>query len=362
MKALPGRPCAFSAAFLISAVFLISAGLVSLAAGPAKASGEVLVSLDYQTDPALAECPTAADFRREIVRQLGRDPFRAGAPRRLVVRLYPKGPRMGGQVEWRDAHDEWEGERTFSSRNESCAQVARAMALATAIQIQLLARVDVAGPASPAAESKPPRPAAGDVEPAAAGPVPAIAAVASSSAPAPSAPAQKEPRIAVDVGVGLIRDFGDSPAFVLPRVAIWWGRPSAIDVRLAVSGLGPGAEVARPQGAAQIDRLVMTLELVRRFRSGRALQPLLAIGAGWQDVRARGTSSMPSLDHEGQVFSGLLSASGGLTFALAGQLFALVEAEALLFRPSVSVQVGSSEAAHLDGAALFVHGGLLARF
>jgi hypothetical protein len=35
--------------------------------------------------------------------------------------------------------------------------------------------------------------------------------------------------------------------------------------------------------------------------------------------------------------------------------------EAFLFQPSVTVQVGSAAGAYLDGAALFVHGGLLAR-
>ena len=335
------------------------AAVALLAASPAHAGGEILVSLDYQTDPALPECPTAADFRREIVRQLGHDPFRESAPRRVAVRLYPAGSRLGGRVEWRDANDEWEGERTFSSRNESCAQMARAMALATAIQIQLLAHVETDSLAKPADYSKSTRPAVGDVKPAVVSPTPPSGAVASSPTPAP-----REPRIAVDVGVGVVQDFGDSPALVLPRVAVWWGRPSAIGLRLTVSGLGPGAQVARPEGVAQIDRLVMTLELVRFFRPGRIVQPLLAVGGGWQDVRARGTSAMPSLSpaHQGQVFSGVVSASGGLAFEIAAQLFAIVEVETLLFRPPVTVQIGSSQAANLDGVALFAHGGVLARF
>jgi hypothetical protein len=335
------------------------AAVALLAARPAQAGGDILVSLDYQADPALPECPSAADFRREIVKQLGHDPFREHAPRRVVVRLSPAGARMEGRVEWRDANDEWEGERTFSSRNEGCAQMARGMALATTIQIQLLAHVEQDLLVKSATDSKPPRPPVGDVKPAVVSPTPASGTVAS-----PPAPAPREPRIAVDVGVGVIQDFGDSPALVLPRVAVWWGRPSAIGLRLTVSGLGPGAEVARTDGVAQIDRLVMTIELVRFFRPGRIVQPLLAVGAGWQDVRVRGTSAMPSLApaHEGQVFSGVVSASGGLAFELATRLFAIVEVETLLFRPSVTVQVGSAQAATLDGAALFAHGGVLARF
>lgn len=200
------------------------------------------MSLDYETDPALPECPGALEFRREIARQLGHDPFRQNAPRRVVIRLYSTGARMGGRVEWRDASDEWEGERTFSSRNESCAQTAGAMALATAIQIQLLARVEEDWLAKPAADSKSLRPAVSDLKATAESPTPASGAVAP-----PPGPAPREPRIAAEVGVGVIHDFGDSPALVLPRVSVWWGRPSALGLRLTVSGLGPGAEVAPPR-------------------------------------------------------------------------------------------------------------------
>jgi hypothetical protein len=354
VKALAPRLRAFSAVLAFIAVPTAFA---------ARARAEAQVSLDYATDPSLAACPSAADFRREIVRQLGHDPFRDPAPRRVVVRLYSAGARMGGRVEWRDAHDEWAGERTFSSRNEGCAQMARAMALATAIQIQLLDRIDGSVPPKLAADSKPPGPPVDGLRPPVVAPSPPATSAALFPAPA-AVPAPRDPWIAVEVGAGVLSDMGDSPTMVLPRVAVSLGRPSDIGVRLAASGLGPGAEVSRPEGSAQIDRLMMTLELVRGFRPGRIVQPLLAAGAGWQDVRVRGTSAMPSLApaHAGQAFSGLLSGGGGLAFALASRLFAVVEAEAILFRPSVTVQVGSAEAAHLDGVALGAQGGLLARF
>ena len=140
------------------------------------------------------------------------------------------------------------------------------------------------------------------------------------------------------------------------------GRPSAIGVRLAVSGLGPGADVTRTEGVAQMDRFVMTLELVHFFRAGQPIQPLVAVGGGWQDLRVKGISAMPDLAHQGQAVSGLLTASAGAAFALAARLAFVVEVETLLFWPSVTVDVGTSQAAHLDGAAVFVHGGVLARF
>jgi hypothetical protein len=322
-----------------------------VAARPARAAAEVLVSLDYQADSALSDCPSAADFERQIVRQLGRDPFRESAARHLVVRLFPAGTRLGGKVEWRDANDQWEGERTFASRKESCGDMARAMALSTAIQIQLLAHLDATSLVRPVVEAKPPAPV---VE---AKPPPAVVV-----APPPSPP--REPFVAVDIGAGAIQDLGDSPAFVLPRLAVTLGRPSGLGVRLAASGFGPSAQVTRSEGSAQIDRFVMTLEAIRFFRANGLVKPMLAAGVGWQEVSAQGTSSMPSVTaaHEARAFTGLVAAGGGLAFALASRLDAVVEAEALLFSPAVTVKVGSSQAAHLDGATLFVHGGLLARF
>ena len=57
-----------------------------------------------------------------------------------------------------------------------------------------------------------------------------------------------------------------------------------------------------------------------------------------------------------------MTAGGGVAVVFARRLSLVLEADALLFRPSVTVKVGSSTAAYMDGLALFVHGGLLARF
>jgi hypothetical protein len=326
----------------------VLASAVALTAARARATGQALASLDYKADPTLAGCPTAREFSDDIIRQLGEDPFGEDAQHRLVIRLSAHGPRIDGWLEWRDPEDQWEGEREFSARSDGCAQLAHTMALAAAIQAQLLA-----------ADMPPPKPSA-EIRPATASPPPPPPP----SPPAAPPPPPKEPWAAVDAGVGVIQDLGDGPTIVAPRIALSLGRPSAIGVRVAVSGFGPGAQITRPDGVAQIDRFLMTLQAVRFFRPGRVVQPLLAIGGGVQDVRARGISAMPSLAaaHEGQVFSGVAAASGGVAFFLAARLAVILEVEALLFRPAVTVEVGSARAAYLDGAALFAHGGVLARF
>jgi hypothetical protein len=332
---------------------LLAAAALSGTAGRAVGAEAMSVSLDYEVAPPLADCPSAADFRREVARQLGRDPFRDAGSRRLLVRLYTADGRLGGRIEWRDPQGEWEGERTFSSKNESCAAMARAIGLATAIQIELLATLGGA----PAPEPEPP-----DVVEEEAPPSPVRAVVQSAELGRPVTPA--EPLFAVSLGVGAVRDFGDAPGFAVPSVALALGRPHVLAVRLTASGLGPGADVSGLEGSAALDRFLGTLEVLRSFRRDGRIQPLLAAGVGVQDVEIRGTSAMPSLAaaHAGHRVSGLVTAGGGVGFALARRLSLLLEGDALFFRPSVTVKVGATTAAYMDGVALFIHGGLLARF
>jgi len=324
-------------------------GIVS-AAAPARA--EVLVSLDYQADPALAACPGPAEFQAAVVRQLGQDPFRPDAPRRVVVRLNAAGARIEGRIEWRDATDQWEGERTFSARSESCGQMARAMALATAIQLQLLALAEPTGTAAPPAVKVVPVPPIPPVQPIS----PPVVVVAPRPPP--------EPRVGLEAGVAVMQDVGGSPATVAPRIAVTFGRPSALGVRLAASGFGPTAEVTASEGSAQMDRIVVALELVHFFRAQRRVQPFVSLGGGWQELRVHGVSDAPDLGHphDGQSSSFLALAGGGVALSFASGLFVLLEVAGTLYRPDVIVQIGPADAARFGGEGLLAHGGLLARF
>jgi len=340
----------------VRAAFWCAAAVASVTVGAAdaRARGTVDVVLDYEAERAIPECPTASAFKDEIARQLGHDPFRDAAPRRIVVRLSASREGAGGRVEWRDAAGEVRGERKFWSRNETCAQLAHAMALVTAIQIQLLESPDE-GPAPAPEVPSPPPPSP---------PAPPAPAVASPPGAAANAPAPREPWIAVDAGVGVLQDLGDGPAMVVPRIGVSVGRPASFGLRLAASGLGPGADVTRPEGSAHIDRSFMTLEIVRSFRVGRSIEPSLGLGGGWQDVHVHGVSAMPSLAqaHDTHAASWVAAASAGLAFVFAGQLALAADVQALLYRPAVTVQIGSGQVARLDGTAIVVNGGLLARF
>jgi hypothetical protein len=131
--------------------------LLSLSAPSLRAAPELLVSLRYEIDPALEGCPTEEDFRRAVGEQLGYDPFREGAPHLVVAHAEAAEHGIQGRVEWENSSGKQEGERRLSSQSRDCAEFARGMAFAIAVQIQLLG---VSAPSEstppPAASSSPP--------------------------------------------------------------------------------------------------------------------------------------------------------------------------------------------------------------
>jgi hypothetical protein len=83
-------------------------------------------------------------------------------------------------------------------------------------------------------------------------------------------PAPRGARLALGVGVGYLRDFGDAPATWAPQIALSYGRPASVGARLFASGLGPGASASvEGMGSTRFARTIVTLGLVRSFRAER---------------------------------------------------------------------------------------------
>ena len=109
----------------------------------------VATRLDYATAPG---CPTVDGFQAIVTARLGYDAFRADAPDLIIVRIQTAGRALEGRLEWQDANGVKIGEQTFPSRTGDCAELARAMGFALALQIQLrAATVDDSGSAAPTA-------------------------------------------------------------------------------------------------------------------------------------------------------------------------------------------------------------------
>ena len=221
-------------------------GFVALTAvGERAARGkDIAAQLDYEAAPG---CPRAAEFEAIVAGRLGYSPFRADAAERIVVRIVVRGDAPGrsleGRLEWRNDAGAWAGERTFPSRSGDCAELARAMGFALALQIQLLATTEIpaATPAPPAAADHPPPP------------VPSPAPAVATSQRAPAAPS----RPSFAVGAGVAAGLGLAPELsgfgrVFGNVA--WSRAA---VELAAEVSLPSTTSRREDGAGFSQQLFM---------------------------------------------------------------------------------------------------------
>ena len=125
----------------------------SCKSGTALAQPSLRVGLAYSSDPAL-DCPSTAELSSSIARQLGYDPFtlEPSAPQlRVAITKLVDGAEA--QIEWIDQHQQSEGERRLASGGAGCAELARSLPFALAVQIQLHAAS--AAPVTPAVTSLP---------------------------------------------------------------------------------------------------------------------------------------------------------------------------------------------------------------
>ena len=178
----------------------------------------LVVALAYAAVP---DCPDESEFKAIVMGRLGYNAFREGVAERVLVHIAPGGPAYEGRIEWRDAEGKWAGDRTFPSRSNDCRELARAMAFALALQIQLSA----SGGAPPGSSPTTPAETLGPAE------TPAPSPGAPTLTPAPSkqpdvpvltqeveAP-DRGPRALLAIGAGASVGFGvSSRALPLGRV------------------------------------------------------------------------------------------------------------------------------------------------
>jgi len=238
----------------------------------------------YYTAPPT--CPSLEEFESVVVGRLGFDPFAVDAPDHVLVSIDEGEGTLEGRLEWRDKTGRWTGDRTFPVHTTDCAELARAMGFALAVQINLLAGGAGSAPSRPSSALP--------------------AATAADGVGPPAAPA--EPRRlpwSLAVGAGGALGVGMAPnAIGLGRLfaGIGWGRWSlelggelstrAVDRR--ADGAGYRQQILLASAAACGSEAPVTLCLLAKggvvnvagrsidvpaSPSGRALQAGLRLGA-----------------------------------------------------------------------------------
>lgn len=228
----------------------------TLSGRTAWAAPQTFVTLEYEVDAEVSGCPAAAEFQSTIERQLGYDPFRPTAGRRVAVQIGRKGASFDGRIKWSDDRGRWVGDRRLTSRRQGCADIAASLAFSVAVQIQLIAALTPSTPEPPPAVQAPvarPAPAPVSARPplSLAQPLPQVSA----TPPTPEPRSVKRARpLKLSFGVG-------------PSLALWLaphptgvgrifasGRVSWISVELALDATLPATQREGDGSGFSLDR------------------------------------------------------------------------------------------------------------
>jgi hypothetical protein len=323
---------------------LFLAGPVSTLLGTtAWAAPQTFVTLEYQVDPEVNGCPAAAEFRSTVERQLGYDPFRPAADRRVVVEIGRRGASFDGRIKWSDDRGRWVGDRRLASRRQGCADIAASLAFSVAVQIQLIAALAPSTPEPPPSARPPvapPAPAPVSDQPPISPPQPPAQThpqtTAVAAAPKPEARSAEHAR-----SLKLFLGFG-------PSLALWLaphptglgrifasGRVSRISVEIALDAALPATQREADGSGFSLDRFAAAAAVCGH---ASAFAACLTTTVGL--LRARGLDVDAPASSSG-LFS-QLGARVGAAENLGRRCFVAARADALVMLSSWSVRLNDT--------------------
>jgi hypothetical protein len=106
----------------------------------------------------------------------------------------------------------------------------------------------------------------------------------------------------------------------------------------------------------------VSVGLVRGFRSGSTLRPLVSAALGAHYLAAEGMGATAALEHDVSAWAALATVGGGCVIALTSHVALLAEVEGMLIWPTVRVRVDAVDVFRIDRPTLLTDVGLLAIF
>lgn len=269
-------------------ILALCLGLASGLTAPharAEAPASLRVSLEYEVDEGL-DCPDVTDFSARVVRQLGYPAFVGpGQGQRLRIQISRAAERTQARIEWFDREQHSEGERRLTSEASGCADLARSLVFAVAVQIQLHASALEAPEPPPSKPPPPPPPPPPKTEP------PPV------TKPAPARPSHK----VFMLGAGVLAKSGVAPQVGLGARAFGSIGVRSLLLELSAHAIAP-SELHQPDGSG-----------FAAYEMGGSLAPCLYLPP--LGVCAVGTASVLRVRGEGVdrigTPSSLLAAAGG---------------------------------------------------
>jgi hypothetical protein len=205
----------------------------------ARAAEQVIVALDYEASPSLRGCPETPQLEAMIAGPLGYAPFRADAPRQVTIRITPSDRGIDGSIEWRDHLERTPGQRRFATPTRDCAAMARTLAFALTVELQMLASEEEAAARTAHVESPPAEPnEPSKPDDAAIAPSSATATTATRPPPAAAATPAAAP-VTIALGTGLSAAMGFTPGGALGARVFVSARKRRLGVELDLDGTLP---------------------------------------------------------------------------------------------------------------------------
>jgi hypothetical protein len=169
--------------------------------------------------------------------------------------------------------------------------------------------------------------------------------------------------VGIEAGVGWLDSVGAVTAAWQPIVRASYGGPRGWAGRITVGGLGTESTLTAPTGTAQIRQELAALEVVRGFRAGARVQPVVSAGGGVFRARVAGTGVPdPSTGLTSSNWSALVTAGAGVVVPIVPHAALVADAHLIATWPYTAVRFGTVEASNIGWPSLLASAGVLATF
>ena len=283
------------------------------------------MSLEYAV-PSGIGCPSEAEFRAAVAERLGGDPFVKSAARTVTVEISANDGELSGSLRWVDREGTLEGQRRFEASAADCSELARNLAFAVTVQLELLEQPeDASGPSTlPGTDSD---------EGTEAAPVAPTPSVTEASVPAPAS------NFELGAGVGPFLVSGWAPHVAGGGRLLLLGHVPRFLVQVAFEATLPQRHSTSEGAGFESSVLAASVAPCWRFPVVEAC-PVLRVGS----VRARGFGVDEPKSPRGTLWEAGFRLAGGWAFHPRLEGKAHLE---LLYTPS-------PWAVELDGRSVFV--------
>ena len=169
--------------------------------------------------------------------------------------------------------------------------------------------------------------------------------------------------LGVEAGLGWLDSVGAVTAAWQPIVRASYGGARGWAGRITVGGLGTEGTLSAPTGTAQIRQELAALEIVRGFRAGARVQPVVSAGGGVFRARVEGTGvPEPSTGRTTSSWSALVTAGAGVVVPIVPHAALVADAHLIATWPYTAVRFGTVEASNIGWPSLLASAGVLATF